>query len=364
MYRMKLIIDFRMHDASGIGTYIKNIVPYLLNNFDITLMAQKKDIEQYHFFNKVNIIDCSSKIYSIEEQFELFKTIPECDVFWSPHYNIPLLPIKAKNRLVTIHDVFHLAFLDTLNFKQKIYAKLLINQAVDRSGNILTVSEFSKNEIVKYTKTTKSIDVVYNAIDFDKFKVINDKKNLDKVKEKYNLPKSFILFVGNVKPHKNIKNLLLAIKTLSTNFVVVGKKDGFITGDENILEIIEQNALQERVFFTGYVQDEDIPALYNLAKLFVFPSFYEGFGIPPLEAQACGCPVICSNAASLPEVGGEDSVMYCDPYNANDIKEKIELVLADENLQEVLVKKGFENIKRFSWEKSAKEIIKVIEGFE
>ncbi len=361
---MKIVIDFRMHNASGIGTYIKNIVPYMLNNFEVTLMAPKEDIKQYHFYNKVNVLECSSKIYSIEEQFELFKIIPQCDIFWSPHYNIPLLPIKAKKRLVTIHDVFHLAFLDTLSLKQKLYAKLLINQAVNRSNRTLTVSEFSKNEIVKYTKTTKPIDVVYNAIDFDQFKVIQEEIILNEVKEKYNLPEHFILFVGNVKPHKNIKNLLLAIKTFNINLVVVGKKDGFITGDENILDIIEENSLQERVFFTGYVQDEDIPVLYNLAKLFVFPSFYEGFGIPPLEAQACGCPVVCSNAASLPEVGGEDSVIYCDPYDVNDIKDKIELVLTDEHVQEALVKKGFENIKRFSWEVSAQKIIQVIEGLK
>ncbi len=351
-----------MHNASGIGTYIKNIIPYLIGNFEVTLIVNKEAIKQYHFYKKVNILESNSNIYSVEEQFELFKTVPQCDVFWSPHYNVPLLPIKAKKRLVTIHDVFHLAFLDTLSLKQKLYAKLLINQAVNRSNKILTVSNFSKNEIVKYTKTTKQIDVIYNAINFDKFKVTKEEKTLYETKEKYNLPESFILFVGNVKPHKNIKNLLLAIKTLDINLVVVGKKDGFITGDENILEIIEENSLQKRVFFTGYVQDEDIPLLYNLAKLFVFPSFYEGFGIPPIEAQACGCPVVCSNVASLPEVGEKDSVIYCNPYNVSDIKEKIELVLDNDNLREKLIKKGFENIKRFSWEASAKKIVKTIEG--
>ncbi|QCT95346.1 glycosyltransferase family 4 protein [Caminibacter mediatlanticus TB-2] len=350
-----------MHNASGIGTYIKNIVPFLLNNFDITLLAKSEELQNYNLKNKVKVIECNSNIYSIKEQFELFKKIPKCDVFWSPHYNIPVLPIKAKKRIVTIHDVYHLAFYDTLNLKQKLYAKFMINQAVSKSDIILTVSEFSKNEIIKYTNTRKEIKVIYNAINFNKFKVINN--NLEKLKNKYSLPNEFILFVGNVKPHKNLKRLLLAIKDLDINLVFVGKKDGFITGDENIKKLITKNNLKERIYFTGYVKDEDIPVIYNLAKLFVFPSLYEGFGIPPLEAQACGCPIIVSNVASLPEVCG-DSALYCNPYDVNDIKEKIEVLLNNKQLREELIQKGFENIKRFSWEKSAKKIIDVIEGLK
>jgi len=271
-------------------------------------------------------------------------------------------PIKAKKRIVTIHDVYHLAFYDTLSFKQKLYAKFMINQAVKKSDIILTVSEFSKNEIIKYTNTKKNIEVIYNAINFNKFKAI--KSDFENLKDKYNLPKDFILFVGNVKPHKNLKRLLLAIKDLDINLVIVGKRDGFITGDNDISNIIKKHNLEKKVFFTGYVDDGDIPSIYNLAKLFVFPSLYEGFGIPPLEAQACGCPVVCSNVASLPEVGGEKSVIYCNPYDTVDVKEKIELVLDDEELQNDLRSRGFENIKRFSWKKSANKIIEIVKGLE
>jgi len=352
-----------MHNASGIGTYIKNIIPFLVDRFTVILLGSKNEISQYNFYNKVKIIECSSNIYSIKEQFELFNKIPQCDIFWSPHYNIPLLPIKAKKRMVTIHDVFHLAFYDSLSFKQKLYAKLVINQAVKKSDIILTVSEFSKSEIMKYTKISKQIDIVHNAIDFDKFKVIDDMQRLLDIKEKYNLPNNFLLFVGNVKPHKNIKNLLLALKDLNQNLVIVGKKGGFITGDSEIEDMIRNNNLEDKIFFTGFVEDEDIPVIYNLAKIFVFPSLYEGFGIPPLEAQACGTPVISSNIASLPEVG-EDSVIYCTPEKSSDIKEKIELVLDDISLQKELVVKGSKNIKRFSWEKSAENIIEIIERLQ
>ena len=357
---MQLAIDFRMHNASGIGTYIRNIVPYLLNRFDIVLLGNSNEIQKYSWSSKVKIIECNAKIYSIKEQFELVRKIPRCDIFWPPHYNIPLLPIRARKRMVTIHDVFHLVFYDTLNLKQKLYAKLVINQAVRRSDKILTVSKFSADEIRKYTGTSKEIEVIYNAVDSNKFKVIRDKSRLNFVKAKYRLPDEFLLFVGNVKPHKNLKNLLLAIADMDVNLVIVGKKDGFITGDKSIENLIKSNNLKNRVFFSGYVEDEDIPVIYNLAKAFVFPSLYEGFGLPPLEAQACGCPVIVSNVASLPEVCG-NSALYCNPYDVDDIKNKIKMLINNENLQEELREKGFENVKRFSWEKSAKKVIKVIE---
>lgn len=360
---MLLIIDFRMHKASGIGTYIKSLLPFLVENFEIVLLGNRDEIVSYEWSKSVKVIKCECKIYSIKEQLELPLKIPKCDIFWSPHYNIPILPIRAKFRVVTIHDAFHLAFYDTLNFMQKIYAKTIFNQALSRSDVVFSVSEFSRIEILKYTKTDKNIFIVPNAIDERRFNNHCDSAILETVAKKYKLPENFILFVGNVKPHKNLKNLLFALEKVELNLVIVGKKDGFITSDSGILEIIEKNNLGERIFFTGYVEDADIAAIYNLAKLFVFPSLYEGFGIPPLEAQACGCPVVCSNVASMPEVCG-DSVIYFDPCNVKEMRDKIQMVLNDEILQNELRVKGFENIKRFSWEHSAKQIIKTMESLQ
>jgi glycosyltransferase len=356
-----LVIDFRMHKASGIGTYIKSILPFLVEKFEVILLGSRAEIQDYAWSKSVKILECKSKIYSIKEQLELPLTIPECDIFWSPHFNIPILPIRAKFRVVTIHDVFHLAFYDTLNFMQKIYAKMIFNQALSRSDMVLSVSNFSRSEILKYAKTDKNIFVVPNAIDERRFNCHCDSNALETVARDYSLPKDFVLFVGNVKPHKNLKNLLFALEKTNLNLVIVGKKDGFITGDSVIAEIIRTKNLSNRIFFTGYVKDADIGAIYNLAKLFVFPSLYEGFGIPPLEAQACSCPVVCSNAASMPEACG-DSVMYFDPYNVEDMRDKIQMVLDDENLQNELRAKGFENVKRFSWERSAKQIIEIMEN--
>jgi len=349
---MILVIDTRMINASGIGRYLKNIIPFLLKEYKLILLGDSTELQEYKKEKNIKIVSMATSIYSIKEQFELAQKIPPCDLFWSPHYNIPLLPIKAKKRLVTIHDVYHLAFKDTLSLSQKLYAKLLINQAVKKSDVILTVSNFSKNEIIKYTQTKKNIEVVYNGVDEN---LINNKK-IDK--------ENYILYVGNVKPHKNLVRALKAFKKIDNQnliFKIVGKKDNFITKDTEVEQLAIE--LGNRVEFTGYVEDSKLVELYKKAKIFLFPTLYEGFGIPPLEAQACGTPVICSNVASLPEVGGE-SVLYCDPCDINDIADKITLLLEDKSLQNELIQKGYENLKRFSWEKSAKKIIDIIEGIK
>jgi len=347
--KMKICIDARMIYASGIGRYIQNLIPYFLEQYDVTLLGNKKELNTFFPSKKIKIIEITTKIYSIQEQFRLAQKVPKCDLFWSPHYNIPLLPIKAKKKMVTIHDVYHLAFYNTLSTSQKMYAKLLINQAVKRSDIILTVSNFSKKEILKYTHTHKQMHVVYNAI--DKSLVTNQSFT----KENY------ILYVGNVKPHKNLVRALKAFEeTRYKNFTfkIVGQKNNFITKDTEVEQLAKK--LGNRVEFTGYVKDSELVELYKKAKLFLFPTLYEGFGIPPLEAQACGTPVICSNIASLPEVGA-DSVLYCDPYDIEDITRKINLLIGDPILQQELINKGYENLKRFSWENSAKQIINIIE---
>jgi len=359
---MKLVIDFRMHQSSGIGTYIRNIVPFLLDEFELILLGNAEDIKVYAWSDKVKIINFIAPIYSIQEQFEFALKIPPCDVFWSPHFNVPLLPIRAKTRLVTIHDVFHLACKNSLPVIQRLYAQLLLYTATSRATLVLTVSDFSKKEISRFfAQTADKIVVVPCAIDPILFCPQDVRVSL---KQKPPLPSQFILYVGNVKPHKNLMNLLLALKALpDVNLVIVGKKSGFITGDHKIIDLLEQDvALKSRVFFTGFVNDADIVRLYNAAEIFVFPSFYEGFGLPPLEAQACGCPVIASNAASLPEVCS-DSVLYCDPYDVDNIAEKISTLLRDKGLQQELIEKGLINSQRFNWESSADKVREIMASF-
>ncbi len=368
----RLAIDLRMYRASGIGTFLQNLVPLMVvsgRDIDFTLIVDG-DLRDRSLLDSGNVVTrcCGSPVYSVSEQFGIPGKVPRCDIFWSPHYNIPLLPVRARKRVVTIHDVFHLAFSDRLSLPQRFYAALMINSAVRLSDKVITVSEFSKSEIVRFTGVREDrIEVVYNGIDRNSFRVIRDSSPIKAVGAKYGLPERFVLYVGNVKPHKNLVRLLRAFERLTRygvedhGLVVVGKKEGFITGDEEIFRMLKCNAdLEKRVLFTGYVENEELPLLYNSASLFVFPSLYEGFGLPPLEAMACGCPTVVSSAASLPEVCG-DAAYYVDPHDVDSIADGMRRVLTDDDLRRRLVAKGHERVARFSWESAAGRILRLFE---
>ncbi len=258
-------------------------------------------------------------------------------------------PLFYRNKIVTVHDIAYERFPQTFDWKFRLFYRLLIPNIIKTSKHALTVSEFSKNEIHNlYGTNLENISVVYNAVN-----------EIFKPKKIETNPK-YILAVSSLNYQKNFHFLVKAFNQLddkSTKLYLVGSINKNFTSIE-LLSEIEKNT---NIVFKGRVDDNELIELYSNAICFVYPSLYEGFGIPPLEAQACGCPVVCSNVASLPEVGGVDSVVYCNPYSVDDIKEKIELVLNDEDLQNELRIKGFENIKRFSWEESARKIIEVIE---
>jgi glycosyltransferase involved in cell wall biosynthesis len=372
MAQFHITIDARMLNASGIGTYIRNILPQIIFSFPdagINLLGNQSALRKLSSANNSNVMltDAVSPVYSLTEQIELFRKTPgQVSLFWSPHYNIPLF-IRAKKRLVTIHDVNHLVFLDRLNLQQKIYAKFMMNLAVKFSDTIITVSDFSKSEIAKRTKVDEEkITVIHNGINTELFKPLDNHQSVD-TKDKFGLPDKFILFVGNVKPHKNLRRLLTAYEVVYNRgledhyLVIAGEKEGFITGDQEIFSVVHNNQdLKERVRFSGYVDNADLPVLYNAASVFVFPSLYEGFGLPPLEAMACGCPTVVSNAASLPEVCG-DAAYYVDPHDTESISEGMYKILTDNSLRQHLIKKGLERAKLFSWKKSGGDHITVFE---
>jgi glycosyltransferase involved in cell wall biosynthesis len=257
-------------------------------------------------------------------------------------------PLFYQNKIAAVHDVTHERFPKTFSWKFRLFYKLLIPNIIKTSKHTLTVSEFSKSEINKlYGTDMKNISVIYNAVN-EIFKPKRTSEN-----EKY------ILAVSSLSYQKNFHSLVKAFNTLNlsdTKLFLVGGINTNLASIE-LLREIEEN---KHIVFKGRVDDNELIKLYSNAICFVYPSLYEGFGIPPLEAQACGCPVICSSAASLPEVGGS-SVIYCNPYSAEDIAGKIKMILDSESLQNDLKLRGFENLKRFSWKRSAKNIIEVIE---
>jgi len=355
---LKIVIDLRMINASGIGTYIQNLIPVIIekfSNIEFVLLGYVEEMRKYSLVGRGNVttIDLQAPIYSVVEQIALFNVIPkDTTLFWSPHYNIPLL-YRGK-LLATVHDVFHLAMPQFVGgIHKRLYAKGMFTALRYKADAVLCVSHFTAAEFGKLVgNNDEESCVIYNGVGESWFKI---KKN--------NNPRNrpYLLYVGNVKPHKNLISLLRAFTSLLSKIpheiVIVGKKEGFITGDDKITDVAD--SLNERVLFTGYVDDELLRQYFIHADALVFPSLYEGFGLPPLEAMACGCPVIVSNRASLPEVCG-DAALYCDPFNPEDIAQKIKLIIEDENLRETLRQKGLERAKQFTWEKCARETIAVI----
>lgn len=356
--KLTLTVDARLINASGIGTVLQNVLPLLKDYFHLTLIGNRFEIERYEWAESIQTIHINYPIYSLKEQFLLPFHIPKTNYFLSPHYNIPLLPIRANQRLVIIHDVNHLALPQQNNFVKKAYAKFVINKAIKSSNKVLTVSEFSKKELFKYCKVKqKSIEVIPLGVNKKLFKK-HELSELEAVKEQYKLPDSFLLYVGNVKPHKNLICLLRAFKQLliggqkDLKLVIVGKKQGFITEDHAIYNYIVKENLEEKIVFTGFIPNEQVPIIYNLATLFVFPSFYEGFGLPPIEAMACGCPTIVSNAASLPEICKEASV-YFDPNDSFELARKINILLNNPDQRNKLIAKGNRLVQQYEWANTA-----------
>ena len=360
---MHICLDTRMLHASGIGVYLQNLIPALSEVFRLTLIGNEKELKHY----SAEVIYADIPIYSIAEILRLPSQVPDCDIFWSPHYNVPLLPVKARKRLVTIHDVYHLAYFRTLSLKQKLYAKIMMQAAVRKSDHMISVSAFSKGEIVRYTGTSPDkITVVHNGIDHDLFRPVRDAGVKQAVRQKYQLPDKFLLFVGNVKPHKNLLTFINAFDRIrgqlpEHSLLIVGKKEGFITGDTSLHERIRQSPeLEGRISFTGFVDNEDLPVIYSMAELFVFPSLYEGFGLPPLEAMACGCPVLVSNRASMPEACG-DAASYVNPEDTGTMGDAILNMLdMSEVEKENSVKRGIERARTFTWEQSLQKHIALI----
>lgn len=312
---MHLVIDCRMINKSGIGTYIKNIVPGLIKSdkYTITCLGYL-ELADFDWYSEINFIELKSPIFSIFEQFELPLKIPKCDIFWTPNWNVPLLYIKAKKRITTIHDVYHLANSNDFSLFKISFAKILMKFIRIRYRKIITVSNFSKSEIIRYTSIpSERIKVTYLAVEDDFDKLIEIKK----------IDEDFILFVGNVKPHKNLKLCLQAINLINKKdikFYIVGQKEGFLTGDVELLSAMEN--VNSQVIFTGRISDSELKSYYNQAKLFLFPSTYEGFGLPILEAMKFKLPIISSNKASIPEVAG-NSVIYFESSDLNDLVVKL-----------------------------------------
>jgi glycosyltransferase involved in cell wall biosynthesis len=358
---MRVAIDARKLHDFGIGTYLRNLLRHLARidrDTDYVLLCRDADLDTAKYLgDNFRAVREPSPNYSVREQihvpYVLLREKP--DVFHAPHYVLP--PAVPCRSVVTIHDCIHLRFPQYLpNRGASIYARAAMWAAAKRSDRILTVSEASKRDILHYFNVRpEKIVVVPNALD-EHLSADPGEEDLARVRERYQLDHGYVLYAGNIKPHKNLVRLIEAFAGL--------RRDGFddlkllIIGDEiskwpALRHAVHTHKLHKHVRFLGFLSDEMLSALYRMAAVFVFPSLYEGFGLPPLEAMAAGTPVVTSNVSSLPEVAGDAAVLV-DPYDALDIKEGIKRVLTDTTLREQLREKGLARARQFSWEESVR----------
>jgi len=281
------------------------------------------------------------------------------DVYHAPHYVLPAL--VGCRSVVTIHDCIHLMFPQYLpNKAAYAYARASMWAAARRSDRILTVSEASKRDILHlFNVKPEKIVVVYNAID-EHFSATPSDEHVARVRERYQLDHKFVLYVGNIKPHKNLVRLIEAFSQLrrthdDLKLLIIGDE---ISKLPALRRAVHSHKLHKYVRFLGYLKDDTLTVLYRLASVFVFPSLYEGFGLPPLEAMASGTPVVTSNVSSLPEVTGDAAVLV-DPYDVESIEDGMRRVIDDPKLADELRAKGLKRAREFSWAHSVEKTQRV-----
>ena len=360
---MRIAIDTRKLHDFGIGTYIRNLVRQLARldtQTEYVLLCQERDCELVAGLgpNFRAVVDRSPN-YSFREQLSIPSAVrrERVDVFHAPHYVLPVL--TSCPSVVTIHDCIHLMFPQYLpNRAAYGYARASIWSAARRSSRILTVSESSKRDILRFFDVPpEKITVIYNAID-DRFREEPSEDEMRRVEERYQLEGDFVLYAGNVKPHKNLERLIEAFHLVrqsgldAVKLVVIGDE---VSKYAELRRAVHRYNLHKYVRFLGYMPDKTLAVLYRLAAVFVFPSLYEGFGLPPLEAMASGAPVVTSNVSSLPEVAA-DAAILVDPYDPSSIAQGIRQVLTDPELRQQLRARGLRRASEFSWERSVRRV--------
>ncbi len=363
---MRVAIDARKLHDFGIGTYIRNLLRQLAridHDTEYILLCGEADIGiAAQLGPNFRAVLEPSPNYSIREQIHVPWVLrrERPDLYHAPHYVLPAA--VSCSSVVTIHDCIHLMFPQYLpNRVAYAYARAQMWTAAHRSDCILTVSDASKRDILHlFNIPPEKIVVVYNAID-SHFSLTPPAEAVARVRERYQLNHRFVLYVGNIKPHKNLVRLIEAFNELRVGDLEDVKL--LIIGDEisklpALRRAVHRHKLHKHVRFLGYVPDDQLAVLYRLAAVFVFPSLYEGFGLPPLEAMASGTPVVTSNVSSLPEVVGDAAVLV-DPHDVDSIVAGLRSVLTDPVRADEMRLKGLERAREFSWERSVAKTLEV-----
>jgi glycosyltransferase involved in cell wall biosynthesis len=282
-------------------------------------------------------------------------------------YILPFFIPKSIKVVVHIHDVSFKVYRQMILKRDLFFLDLLIPRSINRSDKIIAVSQFTKDEIIKYYKVNPDkIEVVCNSINISNNVVTDEMKK--SVRDKYGLPEKFILYIGTLQPRKNVPTLIEAYAKIKDKFpefklVMAGDKNAH-NFDKKIDEVITKNKLDEKdIFFTGFIEVNDKTVIYKMAQVFVYPSFYEGFGIPVLEAMSQGVPVVISDIGPHREVAGEAGI-YFPPTDIDILVNKLYNIFINQEEKQRLIDLGFSRVNLFSWKKSAQNMLDIFNSFK
>lgn len=372
---MKIGVDARViKQYPGLGRYCINVLKGLsdidTDNEYIVFTLTPEKLDFLHAHKNFRIVQTEYPVLSYKTFYAFSRFINKYgpQIFLSTFQVAPLHVLCPM--VIVLHDMMDLMYKDAFTHHNifirtglKHFFKYAIPKSVNKASAIITVSESTKRDLLSYFgMNEKKVTAILEGVE-DNFKPVTDREILLKVKDQYKLPDRFVLYLGSIKPYKNLHGVLEAFSKLSgiglqnnIKLLIGGLKHFSI---DRINAAIEKLGIRDRVQHIGFIAEKDLPAVYSLAEVFLFPSIWEGFGLPVLEAMRCGAPVITSNTSSLPEVVG-DAGIQVDPYNIVEIAYNLKKLLQDPELRRCLSDKGIERAKTFSWKKAAEETLEVL----
>ena len=359
--------------AGGVSRYIQNLIERLSK-----IDKENKYYIYYHFFriqgkkrlsleNKNNFFECCSRFP--QPLYRYFRNVlpitPDCIlpkdinlIHFTDHY-VDVSNNFSGKKIVTIHDLFvficpqYMKRITIKNYSERI------EKSIKKADIIITVSQSSKKDIINHFNVKEEkIKVIYLGYTPDIFKQLRKKEDLNLLRKKHNLPSKYFLTVGVISPRKNIENVIKSFEAVKCRYkeyklIIAGKKGWDYRG---VMNCYERSRFKEDILFIDTPSDEVLSVVYNLADIFLFPSFYEGFGLPLLESMACGVPVITSNVSSLPEIAG-DAAILVNPTRIDEITAAIDTIVNNETIRLELINKGLNRVKLFSWEETAMQTL-------
>lgn len=372
---MRISIDYSpaVYQGAGVGRFVRHLVRALLvldtiNDYSLMYARPPRNAPTPKLPTGANVTHRRLLLperllnvlwYKVGIPLPMEVLAGRADVFHFPDFTLP--PVQGASTVLTIHDLSFLLVPECADAGLRAHLERVVPASAHRASFVTADSENTRNDIATLLDVpSERIEVVYPGVD-ERFGPFSDEGELERVRGKYGLHFPFILYVGTIEPRKNLGRLLRAYVMLRQerkipHRLVIGGGLGWLYDD--VLRDIDELAAQNEVVFLGRVPDDDLPGLYRLTDLFVFPSLYEGFGIPPLEAMACGAPVVCSNTSSLPEVVGDAGVMV-PPEDVDALARAIGDLLADPERRALLGQRGIARAKRFTWQESARRLLEV-----